>query len=51
MKKKYRKAICKLHRRIQGNHKCQKTWQGCILYGLHNDYCPDFTPKHKDNGE
>lgn len=43
---------CKLHRRVKGNHKCIKTWQGCILYGMHNNYCPDYEPKKKkDNGK
>lgn len=36
---------CALHRRIKGISKCVKTWQGCILCGMHIGYCPDFAPK------
>lgn len=42
---------CKLHRRVKGNHKCIKTWQGCILYGMHNNYCPSYEPKEKKDNE
>lgn len=41
---------CALHRRMKGNHKCMKTWQGCILYGMYNDYCPDYQSKNNKNG-
>lgn len=39
---------CALHCKIKGNHKCLKTWQGCILHGLYNNYCPDY--QLKENG-
>lgn len=42
---------CKLHRRVKGNHKCIKTWQGCILYGIHHNYCPNYEPKEKKDDE
>lgn len=42
---------CELHRRIKGNSKCVKTWQGCILCSMHIDYCPDFTPKTEKDGK
>lgn len=42
---------CKLHCRVKGNHKCLKTWQGCILYSMHNSYCPDYQSKEKKYNE